>query len=69
LRVHRRSPALPYLFSGGRAAWDEVGRVGRRVQSSLGLFLGEMPVFGYMLVFGYMPVEVRALDLKGQIWR
>jgi hypothetical protein len=28
-----------------------------------------MPVFGYMLVFGYMPVEVRALDLKGQIWR
>jgi len=69
LRVDSLIPALPRLFSGGPAARGEVGRAGRLVQGSLGLGFGELPVVGFMLVVGFMPVVWRALDLLGQIWR
>jgi hypothetical protein len=62
LRVALCSPVFPCHFSDGGVAWSEDGKTGWSVQSSLGLFLGEMPVVGFM------PVAGRVLDLLGQIW-
>lgn len=70
LRVHRLLPAIPRLFSSGRAARDGIGWVGRLVQSILVLVFGELPVVGSMPVVGFMPVEVgRVLVLWSKIWR